>query len=263
MRLARLLAATVAAAGSVLASPAHASAPPRVTATTFDGTPTVGALFITGLFPLHICTASVVASADRSVIVTAAHCVRSGTAAGYEFAPGFHDGQAPYGMWRVTAAYAAPAWIQHTDPHDDFAFLLVAPKRIDGRQRTLQSVTGANRLGRIPEPGSVATAYGYPLGVGGSGLRCRASTYRKGAYDAIRCNGFADGTSGGPWLAGSGKERSVVGLVGGLHQGGCTKQQLYSAPLGEAAHRALARAGRHGAPDHFPAPPSDGCTTGQ
>ncbi|HVW80429.1 MAG TPA: trypsin-like peptidase domain-containing protein [Mycobacteriales bacterium] len=265
MRIARTVAAAIALAGMLAAgaAPATAGAPKRVTATPYAGTPTVGALFITGLFPLHICTASVVDSADRSVIMTTAHCIRSGTGAGYEFAPAFHDGKAPYGMWRVTAAYAAPGWIRHADPHDDFAFLLVAPKQVDGKRRTLQSVTGGNRLGSTPAAGSVATAFGYPLGVGGSGLRCRATTYRKGSFDAIRCNGFADGTSGGPWLSGTGSSRMVVGLVGGLHQGGCTKEQLYSPPIGEAAHRALARAGRRGPADRFPVPPSDGCTTGQ
>jgi hypothetical protein len=268
VRTARLVVASVVLATTVGALsagalPAHAASPPRVAATTFRGTPTVGALFITGLFPLHICTASVIDSADRSVIVTAAHCVRGGTAEGYEFAPAFHGGAAPYGMWRVKAAYAAPAWIRHFDPRDDFAFLVVSPKLIDGQLRTLQSVTGGNRLGRTPSSGSTATAFGYPLGIGGSGLRCRATTYRKGAFSGIRCNGFADGTSGGPWLAGSGRQRTVVGLVGGLHQGGCTKEQLYSAPLGAAAHRALSRAAHHGRADHFLAPPSDGCTTGQ
>jgi hypothetical protein len=263
VRFARYAVTAVALTGVLAASPAHAARPPRVSATPFGGTPTVGALFITGLFPLHICTASVVDSADHSVIMTAAHCVRGGTAAGYEFAPGFHDGKAPYGMWRVTAAYAAPAWIRHHNPHDDFAFLLVSPNQVDGRMRTLQSVTGGNRLGETPTAGSTATAFGYPLGFGGSGLTCRATTYRKGSFDAIRCNGFADGTSGGPWLAGRGDDRTLVGLVGGLHQGGCTKEQLYSPPIGEAAHRALQRAGHRGRADHFLAPPSDGCTTGQ
>jgi hypothetical protein len=257
------LLAAVALAATFVAFPAVAAAPRQTNATPFAGTPTVGALFITGLFPLHICTASVVDSADQSVIITAAHCVRGGTAEGYEFAPAFHDGKAPYGMWRVTAAYAAPAWIRHFDPRDDFAFLLVSPRQIDGRMRTLQSVTGGNRLGRAPAAGSTATAFGYPLGIGGSGIRCRSTTYRKGSFRGIRCNGFADGTSGGPWLAATGHGREVVGLVGGLHQGGCTKQQLYSPPLGDAAHRALYRAGHRGRADRFLAPPSDGCTTGQ
>src|SRR5581483_3074334 len=127
---------------------------------------------------------------DRSVIMTAAHCVRSGTAKGYEFAPGFHDGKAPYGMWRVTAAYAAPGWIRHFDTRDDFAFLLVAPKRIAGKLRHLQDVTGGNHLGHTPAAGSTATVIGYPLGIGGSGIHCRSTIYRKGPFSGFNCNGF-------------------------------------------------------------------------
>jgi hypothetical protein len=257
-RVAAAVALTLAAIA--LSVPAtSASSASRPAATTFGGTPTVGALFITGLFPLHICTASVVRSADRSVIMTAAHCVRSGSGEGYEFAPAFHDGKAPYGMWRVTAAYAAPGWIRHFDTRDDFAFLLVSPKRINGRMRDLQDVTGGNQLGRTPSAGSTATVFGYPLGIGGSGIRCRSSVYRRAPFSGFNCNGFRDGTSGGPWLAGHGNDRQVVGVIGGLHQGGCTAAQLYAAPLGDAAHRALQRAGHRGRADRFPAPPGDGC----
>jgi V8-like Glu-specific endopeptidase len=219
----------------------------------------VGALFITGLFPLHICTASVVRSANRSVIVTAAHCIRSGTGEGYEFAPGFHDGKAPYGMWRVTKAYAAPGWIQHHNDRDDFAFLVVEPRRINGRLQRLQDVTGANALGYTPTPGTMVTVVGYPLGIGGSPKHCRVATRRHGRYSEFSCSGFGDGTSGGPWLARGPHGRRVVGLIGGLHQGSCSPAYSYSSPIARAAHRALYRAGHDKAPDHFPVPPGDGC----
>jgi hypothetical protein len=191
--------------------------------------------------------------------MTAAHCVRSGTGEGYEFAPAFHDGKAPYGMWRVTAAYAAPGWVRHFDTRDDFAFLTVEPKRVDGQLRYLQDVTGGNALGRTPRAGSYVTVVGYPLGIGGSGIHCHSTIYRNAPFSGFNCIGFRAGTSGGPWLAGHGKHRSVVGVVGGLHQGGCTAAQLYAPPIGKAAHRALYRAGHHGRADRFPAPPGDGC----
>ena len=142
-------------------------------------------------------------------------------------------------MWRVTAAYAAPDWIRHFDTRDDFAFLHVAPKMIGGRMRALQDVTGGNELGRTPAAGSTATVIGYPLGIGGSGIHCTSTIYREPPFSGFDCIGFRDGTSGGPWLAGRGNQRRVVGVVGGLHQGGCTAAQLYAAPLGDAAHRAL------------------------
>jgi hypothetical protein len=254
--------ATLAAVAALLLPPAGAAGAAsrhEPTATTFGGTPSVGALFITGVFPLHICSASVVRSANHSVIVTAAHCIRSGTGEGYEFAPGFHDGKAPYGMWRVTAAYAAPGWIRHVNNRDDFAFLLVAPRRVDGKLRHVQDVTGGNALGHTPPPGTRVTVVGYPLGIGGSPRHCSVPTRRHGDFPAFSCDGFADGTSGGPWLAGSPGSRRVVGLIGGLHQGSCSSAISFSAPLGRAAHRALHRAGHYRVADHFPAPPGDGC----
>ncbi|HWC35917.1 MAG TPA: trypsin-like peptidase domain-containing protein [Mycobacteriales bacterium] len=256
----RLIAALVLATLALLAAaPVAAAARREPTATTFGGIPTAGALFITAVLPLHICSASVVRSANRSVIVTAAHCIRGGTGKGYEFAPGFHDGKAPYGMWRVTAAYAAPGWIRHFDTHDDFAFLVVAPQRVNGRLRRLQDVTGGNALGRTPAPGRRVTVIGYPLGVGGSPIHCAAPVFRRGAFPGFHCNGFAAGTSGGPWLADHHGVRHLVGLVGGLHQGGCSAATSYSPPLGRAAHRVLRRAGHNRQPDRFPAPPGDGC----
>lgn len=255
MRLRQLAAASVAAVAALTVTPACAASQHQSTATTFNGTPTAGAVFISGVFPLHICSGSVVSSANRSVVMTAAHCVRGGTAKGYEFAPGFHDGNAPYGMWRVIAAYGAPGWVRHVDNHDDFAFLVVAPRRINGRLRHLQDVTGANILGTTPPVGEHVMVVGYPLGVGGSPVHCTARVFRDGAFPGFHCNGFADGTSGGPWIASG----HVVGLIGGLHQGGCTAATSYSPPLGRAARQALYRAGHYRRPDTFPSPPGDGC----
>ncbi len=55
----------------------------------------VGALFADGS---HFCTASVVHSEAGDLVLTAAHCVRDGMT----FAPGYHDGVTPFGMWTVT-----------------------------------------------------------------------------------------------------------------------------------------------------------------
>ncbi len=236
-----------------------AAAVQATSATTFSGTPTVGALFFTSAVNFHFCTASVVESHNQSVIVTAAHCVRGGKAAGYEFAPAYHDGMAPLGMWRVVAAYGAPAWVKRTDVHDDFAFLRVAPRRINGELVPLQAVTGGNRLGTAARAGQRITVAGYPLGFGGSPIHCRTRAFISGRFRGFHCDGFADGTSGSSWLAGSGKVRTIVGILGGLHQGGCTPRTSYSSALGRAAHRALHRAGHGEQGDDFPNPPNDGC----
>ncbi len=90
----------------------------------------------------HDCTATVVDSPHGDVLLTAAHCV-AGSGAGMVFAPGFHDGISPEGRWTVTAAHLAPGWLKSQDPHDDFAFLTVAPQTINGQPTEIEQVTGA------------------------------------------------------------------------------------------------------------------------
>ena len=69
---------------------------------TFNGVPTVGALFFTTGSGRHYCTASVVDSDTEDLVITAAHCVYgSGYATHLEFVPGYQDGREPYGAWAV------------------------------------------------------------------------------------------------------------------------------------------------------------------
>src|SRR4051812_29743107 len=171
-------------------SPAWAQArAAQRTAQKFNGVPTVGALFVPGAYPsLHTCTASVVRSASGDVIMTAAHCV-TGTGTGYRFAPGYHDGKTPYGVWSVTAAYGDPAWIARQDPHRDWAFLVVSDRQVSGQARSLQSVTGANRLAGTAATGSRVTVIGYGVGGNDQGLRCATRGYRPGGPPAVRLRG--------------------------------------------------------------------------
>ena len=239
---------------------ADATSPAARGAQHFAGVPTVGALFVPGAYPtLHTCTASVIGTKVGDVIMTAAHCV-SGTGVGYKFAPGWRNGIAPYGVWDVTAAFGAPGWIDKQNPHRDYAFLTVANRTINGKSRTLQSVTGANRLGRTASAGDTVKVIGYGLGSKDEALRCTTSVYLHSGYPAFNCDGFVSGTSGSPWLRKTDHGLVVGGDIGGLHQGGCTPQTSYSPPLGRAAHKALHRAAAAGSGDVFPAPGSDGCS---
>jgi V8-like Glu-specific endopeptidase len=62
----------------------------------------VGALFLHDASGNHFCTASVVASPGRDLLVTAAHCINGGPHGGARsdivFIPGYRDGHAPYGI---------------------------------------------------------------------------------------------------------------------------------------------------------------------
>lgn len=246
--------------GGAAARPAAVAASRK--AHSFSGTPTVGALFVANAYPaLHTCTASVVRSKSHDVIVTAAHCIQSGSAKGYQFAPGYHDGQTPYGVWTVTAAYGSPKWIHQraASTQRDWAFLRVAAQSRNGKLRRLQDVVGGSRLGAAPKPRTKVQVPGYAVGALDKPITCRAPVYFHQGYPAFNCGGYVGGVSGSPWLRGHGKTRTIVGIIGGLHQGGCTPATSYSSRLGRAAHGSLRRAAHHRRPDTFPAPPGDGC----
>jgi V8-like Glu-specific endopeptidase len=256
-----ILGSVVLAASAI---PAAASEkPPAGTqkSRTFAGTPTVGALLESATSQKHFCTASVVASPGGNVLITAAHCIQ-GNAKGLSFAPSYRHGVFPFGRWKVTGAYFDPAWIAHQDPSRDFAFLTVAPRKIGGVATEVQSVTGANVLGTKPTPGETVTVPAYPDGEPGKPITCTAKVYLEGIFPAFNCNPYIGGTSGSPWLAPTSEGVMVVGLIAGLHQGGCYTYTSYSPPLGSHARAAYQRAVAGTEPEVGPDPGSDGCTTG-
>ena len=138
----------------------------------FNGTPAVGALFTgsPGHLKGHLCTASVVDSPAGDLVITAAHCV-SGSA-GYSFAPGYHNGRAPYGMWTVSRVFVDRAWATSANPNDDVAFLVVKQA---GRGQSIQQVTGADRLGTGWGPVQAVQVIGYPQTTD-SPITCQATT---------------------------------------------------------------------------------------
>ena len=229
------------------------------TATTVRSIPRVGPVFFPSLagssvrlgFP-HVCSASVVHSPNHDLVLTAAHCI-AGTGLGYDFAPGYHDGVAPYGVWSARHVYVDPAWTARRDPQHDYAFLQVVPS--SGTRRQIEDAVGAYVLGDAPANGATVTVDGYVAGRGGRPITCTSVVYESDGFPSFDCDGFANGTSGGPWLSGS----TVVGVIGGLHQGGCTPSTSYTAAFGADTRADWARAVAHARPDFVPAAGSDGC----
>jgi hypothetical protein len=241
--------------------PAAATQPPEPPS---GSTAAVGALYfpsVLGLAPAlglpHGCTASVVHSPGHNLAITAGHCI-SGTGLGYEFVPGYRNGDEPYGVWTVQSVYVNSAWAGSHDPQHDYAFLRLAPRRIGGRVVNVEDLTGGNTLGRAPAPGTIVAVTGYVAGTNDAPVACAAATYMTDGYPAFDCSGFADGTSGSPWLTGS-APTTLVGVIGGLHQGGCTDQTSYSSAFGDDTMRDWQRAASAGRADVVTPPPSDGC----
>ncbi len=244
------------AAGHTAATSKRAHVMPASTSTT--GVAEVGALFSNASSPEHNCTASVVDSPHGDLLLTAAHCV-SGSGAGMIFAPGLHGDTAPYGRWVVTAAHLAPGWLKRQDPREDYAFLTVAPQTIDGVRTEIQQVTGAYRLGTTATSGERITVPGDPAGTDNDPITCTTTTYMAHGFPSFDCRGYVSGTSGSPWLADAATDPTIVGVIGGLNQGGCVDYTSYSSPLDQTTRIAYARASDEVAGDVAPAPDGDGC----
>ncbi|MFF5407702.1 trypsin-like peptidase domain-containing protein [Streptomyces misionensis] len=176
----------------------------------------------------HFCTASVVHSPRGDLIVTAAHCV-SGSDDDLVFVPGYRDGQAPYGVWKVTRRFLPDSWATDQDEDSDLAFATVA----DLGGRAIEQVVGGNRFVTGAFTGATAvTVTGYPDSREVP-IRCTNKPRQQSAtQQRIYCPAFTGGTSGSPWING---DHQVVGVLGGHEEGGATDDVSYSVVLGAQA----------------------------
>ena len=259
LRIAVLLALSLGVSTSALgvAGGAASSVPNEHS---FGGLRDVGALFPKGS-ATHVCSASVITSRSGDLLLTAAHCF-SGSPSGWTFVPDYDRGRAPFGTWSVTGVFPSSSWRAATDPKGDYAVLRVASRNIDGRRRTLESVVGSNRLASAPRSGTLVNVPAYDLGSEDQPVTCTARVFYDGVYPGFACGGYLSGTSGAPWLVGTRHGTEVVGVIGGLHQGGCTPSISYSAPFSTSTQRLAASANRGRAPRRVPNRPSDGCANG-
>ena len=200
----------------------------------FGGTPAVGVLFLAGSsVASHFCSASVVHSPAGNLVITAGHCVYSdGPKQNVAFAPGYHDGQTPYGTWAVTKIMVSAGWRGGNNQDEDVAFLQVAPSSSGA---SLESVTGANQIGFNRGFGMPVTVPAYPLG-SDTPITCVAPAVKFSATQTEwDCRGYPDGTSGAPFLTdvdAGGAKGTVIGVIGGYQQGGDTPDVSYSAYFG-------------------------------
>jgi hypothetical protein len=254
-RLATLAVCVAVALALAASSAALASGIP--TATRFDGIPTAGALFH-GLANPHFCTASVVDSPRRSLILTAAHCVR-GRGTDIQFVPMYHDGLKPFGVWTASATYVDARWISGQDPRFDYAFLTLAPIVWHGKLANVQDVVGANKLVVDRGFGLQVRVIGYPRGINDKPITCNNRTYDHLGYPGFDCHGYVGGTSGGPFLIQDAGRYDVNGVIGGLHQGGCLESISYTSYF-DASTQRLYDLASSGAPGSvLPAPGGAGC----
>ena len=226
------VAASAAASKSTAAAPVTTTGQ-SVTLTSDEQPSQVGAIFTGSISDGHSCTASVVDSPLGDLIVTAAHCLSSGTGSGATFVPGYHDGTAPYGEWKITDVIESSAWTSSQSEDVDVAFAVVAP--LNGK--SLQSVVGAYSLDTSGVTSTTVQITGYPSDTDKPISGTCASTAYSSTQLQVDCTGYPSGTSGSGWLenydasTGSG---TLIGVIGGYEQGGDTDDVSYAAVFGSS-----------------------------
>ncbi|WP_234332428.1 serine protease [Streptomyces sp. NRRL S-87] len=193
-----------------------------------------GALFKDDLAGGHFCSATVVRSPGRDLIVTAGHCLTPGAPEGETtvFAPGYADGKAPYGTWRVAEVFEDRRWTDGEDDDYDLAFARLEP---DARGRRVEDVTGGAPLDTSGRTAEEVTVTGYPTDRNVPRTCTAVSVKESDTVQRFDCADFPVGTSGSAWIAADGK---IVGVL----TGGDTDDQSTSTVLGTYAAELYRRA---------------------
>lgn len=191
----------------------------------------IGALFYRNTSGDHFCSASVVDSPKKNLLITAAHCIHGGKGGDYVtdlvFVPQYREGHAPQGTWMVRTMTVDSRWIDSSDPDLDVGFVSVAP--LNGKN--IADVVGANALGIDEGFTNVVRVVGYPSR-GDDPISCVNRTSRQSTYQMrFACDGYYGGTSGSPWLThfDPGTHTGhIIGVIGGYQRGGDDEEVSYS-----------------------------------
>lgn len=174
------------------------------------------------------CSASVVSGND--VIVTAAHCCydrgQGRWIGGFQFAPAYRDGYAPYGMFGWSSATVLNRWISVGDRRSDVCVIRLRP---NSAGRDVTYYTGW--LGRSWNWGTtqVHHSVGYPGNIGGGEKMqlCVSESF----HPSSGCGGttvlntgcsMTYGASGGPWIRHYRSGNWVNAVVSGYDGTSCT-----------------------------------------
>ncbi|MGG7576063.1 trypsin-like serine peptidase [Streptomyces sirii] len=137
----------------------------------FGGVPTVGMIFgLSKGMKAHYCSASVVDSPGKNVILTAGHCSFGDNAAFVPKYSGKAKNKTPYGIFAVQSWFRDSRYHkmgEHADkgPYSDLDFAFARVKKGKGGKNVQQATKAALKLGRINgDYIQNVTVVGYPGG---------------------------------------------------------------------------------------------------
>lgn len=138
----------------------------------------------------------------KDIVVTAAHNIedsQGNRATNWMIAPGYHNGNEPFGEWTARELQVAPGWTRNHNEDSDVGFAVMNPRN----SKHIADAVGGARIGFNTSKDVSVSAFGYP-GYKGESLKVcsnkatRPNRNRQAAARAIDCN-MAEGSSGGAW----------------------------------------------------------------
>ncbi|HEV7628850.1 MAG TPA: peptidase [Streptomyces sp.] len=149
------------------------------------------------------CSGDAVTSDNDSTVITAGHCVKyqGKWHTNWVFAPGYHDGETPYGKWTASKTLSTPQWEASEDMNFDVGAAVVNP--LDGKKLT--DVVGGQGLSFNAAYNTTMYAFGFPAADPYDGeklIYCSGTTFQDFLLTkdhGLSCN-MTGGSSGGPWF---------------------------------------------------------------
>jgi hypothetical protein len=112
------------------------------------------------------CSGTVVHSTYKSMVWTAGSCLADPTSHRFltsiVFAPGYRNGDAPFGRWSARTVFVKTDFIQNGNRRLDYGGIVVGKRDINGKTRALEGVVGGLRLEFNKRRNRNLSVFGYP-----------------------------------------------------------------------------------------------------
>jgi hypothetical protein len=214
----------------------------------FDSPPNTTSGKVYGRLPgfgKYECSATAVTAQNRSLVLTAGHCLGEGEyglANHVVFIPSFNYEDRPFGTWVARELYVPKAWLKKENFNYDFGAMVV--NRRDGE--ALEEVVGGRGFAYNLPRAQIYTAFGYPANRDDAERMwyCRSGFHHSDASEdegpeplAIGCD-MGLGASGGGWVI---RNQFVTSVSSYFYPR--NRELLYGPYFGDRAQRLVEEAG--------------------